>query len=719
MVGKASLETDRMAVKITHLDRLLSLTGEIIITASNMSILQRHMQNRAHGLDKDSSEMVKNATITANRISSDLHHLVMDIRLIPIRETFLRFRRLVRDLAKKKGRQLNFEIVGEDTLVDKTVAERLYEPLSHQIRNAIDHGLEDPLERKKDGKNVKGQLTLMAYKKEGYTYVVVSDDGRGLDEEKIKQIAIEKGLITPQIAAGLLQADTYALIMKPGFSTARETTEISGRGVGMDVVKSTVDALGGEVIIRSQIGQGTEFTYKIPELSAVNIVDALIVRAGDNFFAVPITNVVATQAFKAGELHTIMKKGRSILYLGSIIPLLDLNGLLSQKQVENHHQDVIPVIIIEDKNGRLALSVSEFIRPQKLVLMPLPEVFNVSGVAGTTILGGSQLGLVLDPFELINLAQGSTQSALSDRYLSHATVAIDDDIAESETVTSGLATGSRQPGEPAESEAPGRKAPDRTGPPPQSSAEEDNGFFAEEFFLEIQQILSELNEEIFQLEKDPENTTRLNTIFRHFHSIKGNLIMTGFSTLGAFVHQVETVLDRMRDKELEASQEIIDLLLDAVKQLEIALREIRGGRDFRVGDDDLLALLEKYRRQDAPSQKEKEDAYDETFRLSALGQLLLQAKAGQGKNICQSMISFQSRFQEPFLVAYLILRRMALLGDVIDTVPSLEKIEQGLVIDAIKVLFATDHGQEEVNRFMEAQLKRYYDVVDYENLFME
>ena len=183
MSGKNVPEIDRMAVKISHLDRLLSLTGEIIITASNMSILQRHLHGLGGTLDKDSAEKVKNAALTANRISSDLHHLVMDIRLIPIKDTFLRFRRLVRDLSKKKGRQVHFEIVGEDTLVDKTVAERLYEPLAHQIRNAIDHGLEDPLDRKQAGKDPQGRLTLKAYKKEGFTYV--SEIGRASCRERV------------------------------------------------------------------------------------------------------------------------------------------------------------------------------------------------------------------------------------------------------------------------------------------------------------------------------------------------------------------------------------------------------------------------------------------------------------------------------------------------------------------------------------------------------
>jgi len=701
MNGKVGPEIDRMAVKIYHLDQLLSLTGEVIITASNISLLQRHLQSQPAQLDKESMEMLKNASLTSSRISSDLHHLVMDIRLVPIRETFLRFRRLVRDLAKKKGRQVNFEIVGEDTLVDKTVAERLYEPLAHQIRNAIDHGLEDPLERKQQGKDPLGRLTLTAYKKEGFTYVSVADDGRGLEEKRLKQAAVEKGLLSREAAAALTRDDTLALIMQPGFSTAGEATEISGRGVGMDVVKSTVEELGGEVLIETEPGTGTVFTYKIPQLSAVNITDALIIRAGEDFYALPIGNVVATQAFLPQDIHTMMEVTESIIYLGSIIPVYDLKELLSGRPLDEK-QEVIPIIIIEAKNGRLGLKVSEFIRPQKLVLISLPEIFTVQGVSGTTILGGNQLGLVLDPFALIARATNQGRGMSEDLFLSREKV----EIFEEETAI-------RREEEPTT-----QKAVETPEPEPEAETGV-TGRLAEEFFLEIQQILTDLNEEVFQLEKEPDNARRINTIFRHFHSIKGNLIMTGFSALGGFVHQVESILDRVRDKELEVTEEIVDLLLDAVKVLEQALEHLRAGRRYEVQDRDLLAQLEKYRRREVSAEEEDGEVFEETFRLPALSRLLLQAKTAQGANIFQSLLRFKPRFQEPGLLSYLVLRRLALIGDVIDTVPALDKIEHGLVRDSIKVLFATRHSPEEVNRFMDRQLVRHYDVIEFENLLME
>jgi chemotaxis protein histidine kinase CheA len=710
-------ELDRMAVKISHLDRLLGLTGEIIISASNISILQRHLSTSSVNIDKNSMEMIKNVAMTTNRISSDLHHLVMDIRMVPIKETFLRFRRLVRDLAKKKGRQVNFEIVGEDTLVDKTVAERLYEPLAHQIRNAVDHGLEDPLERKHQGKQPTGQLTLTAYKKEGFTYVSVSDDGHGLDEARIRQVAIEKGFLPASAAHAISKQESWNLIMLPGFSTASEATEISGRGVGMDVVKSTVENLGGEVIIDTAPGRGTSFTYKIPQLSAVNITDALIIRSGESYYAVPIGNVVATQSFKVSDVHTAMERTESITYLGGIVPLHDLRGLLTGTPLATtEFKDYLPVIIIDAKNGRVALKVSEFIRPQKLVLIPLPEIFSVRGVAGTTILGGSQLGMVLDPFDLIALSTGRILDATDGSFMDHSSLMDDDDTpvtvpdvgleaaqaeSDEESGGGGGGGGGQQP------------RPASSGKPQEGTMDES---MAEEFYIEIINILKELNEEIFQLEKDPENIRRVNTIFRHFHSIKGNFIMTGFTNVGTFVHEVETVLDQVREKELQVSQEVIDLLLDAGKSMEQGISEIRAGRGYEVTDPELLAELGRYKRAETRD-KSSAEPEDGNFHLSPLGTILYFSKLiTRGMRVYQSMFQIGPSFQETSLVAYLIIKRMALVGDLIDTVPNLEKIEKGLATEKLKVMFSSTHSLEEVNRFCENQLKKLYNIVEYENL---
>lgn len=683
------------------------------IAASNISILQRHLNNVEEEVDKETMEMVKLAAMSTNRISSDLHHLVMDIRMVPIKETFLRFRRLVRDIAKKRGRQVNFEIVGEDTLVDKTVAERLYEPLAHQIRNAIDHGLEDPLERQHAGKNPNGNLTLSAYKKEGFTYISVKDDGKDLNTDLIRQIAVEKGYV--QTGAALSPEECRQMIMNPGFSTAREATEISGRGVGMDVVKSTVESMGGEIIIETAKGQGSEFIYKIPQLSAVNITDAVIIRAGYGYFAVPVGNVVATQSIRKEDINTTMGRTENIMYLDSILPLHDLLNLLTGTELrEDEEFDSVPIIIIEAKNGRIACKVSEFIRPQKLVLIPLPDGFSATGISGTTILGGSQLGMIIEPFELVGMATGSGMDA--DSYSTTSAIPMSDDF--SIPLEKAAPAAKAGPAAKAKEETDGEQSGARQAPP---APEMDEGL-AEQFFVEIHDILKELNEDIFQLEKEPDSVPRINTIFRHFHSIKGNFMMTGFANVGAFVHEVESVLDQIREKTLDVNQEIIDLLLDAVKNLEQGLAAIRSGKVYEITDKDLLATLDRYRRRDTLIRKREEAAGDDgVFRMSPLGTLLFHAKMSTpDTNVFQSMIQLKPSFQDSSLIAYLIIRRLTMVADIIDSVPSLERIEQGIVKDKMKIMFASKLSMDEINRhFFKNQLQRYYSVDMFENLIME
>ncbi|MDR0362562.1 MAG: Hpt domain-containing protein [Planctomycetota bacterium] len=715
--AKTGLEIERMPVKISHLDTLLGLTGEIIIAASNISILQRHLTTSETDVDKETVEMVKLASLTTNRISSDLHRLVMDIRMVPIKDTFLRFRRLVRDIAKKRGRQVDFEIVGEDTLVDKTVAERLYEPLAHQIRNAIDHGLEDPLERQHEGKPPTGSLVLTAYKKEGFTYVSVADDGKGLDEARIRQVAVEKGYAAGGTVRNMSTDELWRLIMTPGFSTAREATEISGRGVGMDVVKNAVEAMGGEILIESTPGGGSTFTYKIPQLSAVNITDAVIIRADDSYFAVPVGNVVATQSISDEDINTTMGQTENILYLDSILPLHDLLHVLTGTTLTQSTQgDSMPIIIIEAKNGRIACKVSEFIRPQKLVLIPLPEGFDVKGVSGTTILGGSQIGMIIEPFELVAMAMGT---GFEDEFSSRSSIAMGEEARRAsiplETKTPGASQQAARPEGAAGAEV--RPLSDTRA---MNRLEMDQGV-AEEFFIEIQDILKELNEDIFQIEKDPENAARVNTIFRHFHSIKGNFMMTGFNNVAAFVHEVESVLDRIREKTLSVNQEIIDLLLDAVKNLEGGLVRIRSGRNYEIEDRELLATLSKYHRMETKVEEREIVADDDgVFRMSPLGTLLYHAKMSAPRvNVFQSMIELKPSFQDPSLVAYLIIKRLTMIADIIDSVPSLERIEKGLARNKLKIMFASAHTLDEVNRFFTKQLSRYYSAEMFENLVME
>ncbi|MDR3078301.1 MAG: Hpt domain-containing protein, partial [Planctomycetota bacterium] len=358
-------------------------------------------------------------------------------------------------------------------------------------------------------------------------------------------------------------------------------------------------------------------------------------------------------------------------------------------------------------------------RPQKLVLIPLPEGFNANGISGTTILGGSQLGMIIEPFELVAMACGTPLDA--NAYSSASSVVVDAPV---QAPGAAPAAGEAAPARTGPSAGAPAQAPDVTVPAKPSSAPELGEGLAEQFFIEISGILKELNEDIFQLEKEPESAPRVNTIFRHFHSIKGNFMMTGFTSVGAFVHDVESVLDRIREKELAVSQAIIDILLDAVKLLEAGLAEIQAGRGFEITDADLMERLAALRQRsdttvrDNRSGGEAQD--DDVFHFSPLGMLLFHAKmAAPDISVYQSMIQLLPSFQDSSLIAYLIIRRLTMVADIIDSAPSLERIEKGIVRDKMKIMFASRLSLEEVNRFFKNQLQRYYSVGTFENLKME
>ncbi len=703
MPDSSKTTIDRMMVKLSHLDALLGLVGEVIITSNNMTTTNRRIQefyDHNKPLDKVAMEMIRAAEVTRNPISSDLHGLVMDIRMVEVRATFQRFRRSVRDMAKDGGKQVEFVTEGEDTLVDKTIAEKLYDPITHQIRNAIDHGIEDPLERQGVGKDTKATLLLRGYQKENNVFIEIRDDGRGMDADAIVSAAVNRGVISADEAKSLSDDEKFALVFHPGLSTKATASKLSGRGVGMDVVKSNIEELGGEIIIKSEKGKGTSFTYRIPQITAVNILDCLTVRAEANYFAVPILNVVSTLGIPVGTVHTTLKDGSCIKYLDSLVPFFDLNGVLTGKPLEP--QDDITVVIVEAKNGRIALRISELLTPEKLVYNPLSDMFHTQGISGTTMVAGNRMGLTLDIVELIELSKGNIS-----RRGEEASEKPEEELKKSE--------------EPLETQQPVEL---------QKIIEEpaDAGDFVslssdigrevahkEEFFIELAEMVKEGDEQILSLESNPSDKDVLNKLFRVFHSMKGNLMMVGLGELGNFVHEVEALLDQARSGEIEINTESIDILLDASDTIKEAQKSIASNKAPKV-DKSLLKSIEAHKKQEKKKEVEFVDVHQKTFHLESLEKFNLIAHSYTDRNIYQIYLEFKPQYQEPFLVALLILRRITRIGHVFGTVPEMEQIEGQAVSDQLKVMFTSELSQEKLKEFIETVLVAYYDVTGYDIL---
>ncbi|SFE08039.1 two-component system, chemotaxis family, sensor kinase CheA [Thermoanaerobacter thermohydrosulfuricus] len=369
-------------VDIDRLDNLMNLVSELII-----------IKTRLEGLEADNknSETVS-AIEYLERITTNLHDAVMKVRMVPVERVFNRFPRMVRDLSYELGKKIVLNMYGQDTEVDRTVIDEIGDPLVHLIRNSIDHGIEIPQERLQKGKPEQGTINLRAYHEGNNVIIEVSDDGRGIDIEKVKAKAVEKGIYTAEQVNDLSKDKILDLLFRPGFSTTDKVTDISGRGVGLDVVKNKIESLNGSIEILSEINKGTKFIIKLPLTLA--IIQALLVKVGDEKFAIPLNSISEIVHKKEEEIHNVQGK-EVVLFRGKVIPIIRLNEVLETKKISNNGNLVC--VIIKKGENLACCTVDELIGQQEIVIKPLGKYLsNVKVIAGATILGDGQVALIVD-----------------------------------------------------------------------------------------------------------------------------------------------------------------------------------------------------------------------------------------------------------------------------------------------------------------------------------
>ena len=394
-------DTQSIRVATEKVDRLVDLVGELVITQSMVAQMAHRL-----GQGGDAAEMLPalmEAVGQMDRHARDLEERVMAIRMLPIRTVFGRFSRVVRDLAQAQGKRVAFETHGDETELDKTVIERIGDPLMHLVRNAVDHGIERPADRQAQGKQETGRLLLAAYQQGGNIYIEIQDDGRGLDRARILKKALEVGLFTSD--EGLSDEQVYALIFQPGFSTAEQVTEVSGRGVGMDVVKRNVEALGGIISIQSVPGRGTTFRIKLPLTLA--ILEGQSLRVGEQVYILPLATITESIRPSADTLRTVFGSKEAFIMRGEVLPFVRLHRLFRVSRAEEDPTRGLTVVVEHD-GRRLALLVDELLGQQQFVIKSLDSNFQrVDGVAGATILGDGRVALILDVPGLVALSRAA------------------------------------------------------------------------------------------------------------------------------------------------------------------------------------------------------------------------------------------------------------------------------------------------------------------------
>ncbi|MBR2164660.1 MAG: response regulator, partial [Campylobacter sp.] len=398
--SSASAVEQTIRVEVKRLDNLMNLIGELVLGKNRLLKIYDDVEERYEG-EKFLEEL--NQVVSAlSLVTTDIQLAVMKTRMLPIAKVFNKFPRMVRDLSRELGKQIDLEISGEETELDKSIVEEIGDPLVHIIRNSCDHGVESPKERLAAGKPEKGIIQLKAYNEGNHIVVEIVDDGKGIDALAVKMKALERGLITEREVDSMSDKEAYSLIFKPGFSMAKQVTNVSGRGVGMDVVKTNIEKLNGIIDIDSEVGKGTIIKLKIPLTLA--IIQSLLVGSQEEFYAIPLASVKETVRVPVDNIYTI--EGKNVLRLrDEVLSLVRLSDLFGVKQVfESGDQTYVVVINVAD--SKLGIIVDSLIGQEEIVIKSLGNYLqNIRGIAGGTIRGDGKVTLIVDVGMIMDMAK--------------------------------------------------------------------------------------------------------------------------------------------------------------------------------------------------------------------------------------------------------------------------------------------------------------------------
>ncbi|KRF31907.1 chemotaxis protein CheA [Paenibacillus sp. Soil787] len=387
--GGAPVASRTIRVDIERLDALMNLFSELLIDRVRLEQLASEVKRN------DLTETVEHMS----RVSSDLQNIVLKLRMVPVDSVFNRFPRMIRDLAKSLDKKVDLVITGAETELDRTVIDEIGDPLVHLLRNAVDHGIESISDRLAAGKSEHGTIQLRAFHSGNHVFIEIEEDGRGIYREKVLKTALKNGLVTAEQAAKLSDLEVYNLLFASGFSTAEKISDISGRGVGLDVVKTKIQMLGGHVQVDSKPGFGSKFSVQLP--LTLSIISAMLVRLGSEKYAIPLSSIVETSAIQKTQIRNI-HGNKMVEYRNSVIPLVSLSTLFDVPDFNEDLEEETEIVVVRKGDKQVALMVDEFIGQQEIVLKTLGKYLSgLFAISGATILGDGQVALIIDPNALI------------------------------------------------------------------------------------------------------------------------------------------------------------------------------------------------------------------------------------------------------------------------------------------------------------------------------
>jgi len=394
-------------VDVKRLDHLMNLIGELVLAKNRLIKINDDVEERYEG--EEFLEELNQVVSIVSLVTTDLQIAVMKTRMLPIGKVFNKFPRMIRDLTRELNKKIELEISGEDTELDKSIVEEIGDPLVHIIRNSCDHGIEIPDVRSGQGKSETGIITLKAYNEGNQIVIQIDDDGKGLDPNMLKDKAIEKGLITEKEADNMSEKEAFLLIMRPGFSTAAAVTNVSGRGVGMDVVKTNIDKVNGIIDVESKIGEGTSMKLKIPLTLA--IIQALLVGVQEEYYAIPLASVLETVRISKEEIYTV--EGRSVMRLrDDVLSLVHIGDIFEVERILDATEHAY-VVVLGLGATKLGLIVDTLVGQEEIVIKSLGDYLKgIEGVAGATIRGDGGVTLIVDVVALMEMAKGVKATAM-------------------------------------------------------------------------------------------------------------------------------------------------------------------------------------------------------------------------------------------------------------------------------------------------------------------
>ncbi|KAA6229303.1 hybrid sensor histidine kinase/response regulator [Campylobacter sp. LR291e] len=397
--GSGSMD-QTIRVEVKRLDHLMNLVGELVLGKNRLIKIYDDTEERYEG--EKFLEELNQVVASLSTITTDVQLAVMKTRMQPVAKVFNKFPRVVRDLSRELGKQIELEISGEETELDKSIIEEIGDPIMHMIRNSCDHGVEEPATRLANGKPERGVVKLKAYNEGNHIIIEITDDGKGLDATALKMKAMEKNLITKKEADQMNDKEAFALVFKPGFSTAVKVTNVSGRGVGMDVVKTNIEKLNGAIEIDSEVGKGSIFKLRIPLTLA--IIQSLLVGTQEEYYAIPLSSVVETVRVPVDDIYTI--EGKNVLRLrDEVLSLVRLSDVFGVKQVLES-EDKTYVVVVAIAENKLGIIVDTLVGQEEIVIKSMGDYLqNIRGIAGATMRGDGRITLIVDIAAMMDMAK--------------------------------------------------------------------------------------------------------------------------------------------------------------------------------------------------------------------------------------------------------------------------------------------------------------------------